>query len=92
MERDTIIEAYHEKFGEDCDLLLADGLDDALIGFVEQFGRPPVACYDIGKCIDVFVKQGMTGEEATEYFYYNTIGAYVGEETPAFITLLPTCL
>jgi hypothetical protein len=29
---------------------------------------------------------GMTDEEAIEYFEYNQIGAWVGEQTPCFIS------
>ena len=32
----------------------------------------------------------MTHEEALEYFYFNTVGAYMGEYTPCFITALET--
>ena len=31
---------------------------------------------------DILIKQDMTEEEAIEYFYFNTEGAYVGEKTP----------
>jgi hypothetical protein len=41
--------------------------------------------YDRDKCIEILESQGMTPEEAQEYFYYNTQGAYVGEQTPIFI-------
>lgn len=63
--------------------LLADGLDDALIG-IDM--RDYVAVYDVDKCVDILIEtSGMTREEAEEYFEYNTLGAYVGEYTPRFI-------
>ena len=37
------------------------------------------------KCIDVLIKDGMTVEEAVEYFEFNTVGAWVGEHTPTIV-------
>ena len=70
------------------EVILYDGMEDALIGYVEQFGRPPIALYDRQKCIEVLARDKMTYEEAEEYFAFNTIGGYVGTSTPAFATLL----
>jgi hypothetical protein len=44
----------------------------------------PVAVYDYAKCIDILA-ESMDYEEALEYFEYNVIGAYVGEQTPIFL-------
>ena len=67
----------------DDSILTADGFDDALVGVVERFGQPPIACYDKDKYIEILAKD-MSYEEAIEYFYYNVVGAYVGEFTPCF--------
>tara|TARA_R110000824_G_scaffold33328_1_gene106779 strand:- start:70 stop:390 length:321 start_codon:yes stop_codon:yes gene_type:complete len=67
------------------DMLFADGFDDALVGYIERAGMPSIACYDKHKCIEILAKD-MTYEEAVEYFYFNTAGAYVGENTPCFFT------
>jgi hypothetical protein len=73
------------------ELILADGYEDALIGYVEQFGRPPIALYDKNRCIEILTERDqMTHAEAVEFFEFNTLGAWVGEETPAFATLLRT--
>jgi len=71
----------------DNECLVADGFDSALIGISE--GMNPVAIYDVDKCIQVLMEdEGMTDEEALDYFYYNTVGAYVGEKTPLFIRII----
>ena len=71
------------------EMLLADGFEDALIGYVQRCGTEPLACYDIDKCIEVLIERdGMTDEEAIEYLSYNTLGAYMGENTPMFLTRL----
>lgn len=79
--KDWIIE-YNEE------ALLADGFEDAFLGVSEVFGRPPLATYDRDKCIDILIQRdGMTYEEAEEYFDFNVTGAWVGENTPIYLTL-----
>jgi hypothetical protein len=71
----------------DTDILLADGFDEALIGFVEVFSRT-VALYDRTKCLQIIEAQGLSYEEAFEHFEYNVVGAFAGDYTPAFATVL----
>lgn len=67
--------------------LLADGFEDALIGYCERCGTQPLAVYDVDKCIKILVERdGMTDEEAWDYFSYNVLGAYMGTNTPMFLT------
>ena len=67
--------------------LLADGLEDALVGTTTGMHpvRGPVAVYDRQRCVDVFMKEGMTDSEAEEWMSYNVEGAFVGEGTPIFV-------
>lgn len=69
------------------DALFCDGFDEAIIGIAERFGMPAVAAYDYNEYLALLVKGGCTEEEAIEYFGYNVIGAWMGENTPVFITL-----
>jgi len=67
--------------------LLADGYEDALVGYVESFGSPPVALYNRDKCIQILMnRDAMEEEEAIEFFEFNTLGAGMGANTPAFAT------
>ena len=63
------------------DILLADGFNDALVGVTSK----NIAVYDINKCFKVLIKQGMSEEDAIDFFYFNVEGAYVGEQTPIYI-------
>ena len=65
--------------------LLADGLEEALIGWAYSGGNV-IAIYDYDKCIEIFM-QDMTEEEAYEWMEYNVVGSYMGEKTPLFIHL-----
>lgn len=67
------------------DALLADGFEEALIGVSYRAGQPAVACYDYNNCIEILMEQGMSDDEALEYFEYNVLGAWVGESTPVFV-------
>ena len=84
----TIITAYDTQAAraEEAEgALLADGFEDALIGFGYQFTYP-IAVYSLKRCIDILMDDGiMDYSEATEYFDFNVSGAYVGESTPVFL-------
>jgi hypothetical protein len=43
-------------------------------------------CYSEELVLKELVNQGMTYNEAIEYFEFNIIGAWVGEHTPLFLT------
>ena len=66
-------------------ILHADGFEEALLGFAQQFNKE-FAVYDRAMCIEILARD-MSLDEAEEFFEYNVIGAYVGEFTPAFLTL-----
>ena len=64
------------------DTLIADGLDEAVIGLSTK----GILIYDVDKAIKVLMKESdMCEEEARDYFYYNVEGAYVGEFTPIYV-------
>jgi hypothetical protein len=66
------------------DLLKADGFDEAILGVVQRMGVQAI-CYDEDKVIEILMNDGMTLEEAVEYFEFNIAGAWVGESTPFFL-------
>jgi len=67
-------------------VMLADGFDYAFVGVTESIDCKPKACYDKEKCIKILQSENdWTYVEAVEYFDYNVIGAYVGENTPTFL-------
>jgi len=65
--------------------LAADGLDDAIIGYGQQFPKEPLLVYDYDKCVEIFMAQGMPHEEAVEWMEFNVVNAYYGEGSPIFI-------
>ena len=69
--------------------LMCDGFDEAVIGMAERINLGPVVAYSVDKIINIMIERdGMTYEEAVEYFEYNQQGAWMGEGTPCFIRQL----
>jgi hypothetical protein len=66
--------------------LLCDGFDEAIIGMAERINLGPIVAYDVDKMIDIMIERdGMTYEDAIEYFDYNILGAWMGENTPVYV-------
>lgn len=77
--KESIIELY----GDTDDILLADGLDDAIIGFEPNMWK---VVYSRSKCMNVLIERDdMDEEEALEFLEYNTFNAYFGEKTPIWV-------
>jgi hypothetical protein len=81
-KREIIVE-----FTGDEDLLFVDPerFDTAIVGFTERIGQPNTVCYSKTKVLEILMEDGMTDEEALEYYHYNIVGAYMGEHTPTFL-------
>jgi len=70
--------------------LLADGFEEAIIGIAERCGCPTLVAYDAARCIEILVERdGMSHEDAVEFFEFNTLGAWAGEHTPIYIWPCP---
>lgn len=91
LEDKSLLEGLNLEDFDDEEVLYAEGLEDALMGYTENpVSNTTIAVYDEDKVIDIFMERdGMSEEEACEYFDYNVKGAYVGECTPVFVCVLP---
>lgn len=70
----------------DHEILKMDGYDDCCVGLVQRYGMEPILCYDLSKVLAKLRKDGMTEEEAIEWWEFNQLGAWVGEGTPCFLS------
>ncbi len=68
-------------------MVTMDGYDDCMLGICMRFGQDDIVAYDYTKIIQKHIDDGMTDEEAVEFFNFNQLGAWVGEHTPCFILL-----
>lgn len=74
MTQEEIIDAFGE------DVLLATGFNEAIIG-IDRYSERVI--YSVKKIIKILMtRDGMTEEEALEYYDYNMEGGWVGEQTP----------
>jgi len=73
---DDIIRNFPES-----EFLKADGFDAAVIGLEENSGK---LIYSVKKIIQIMVDEGETEEDALDYYYYNIVGAYMGDLTPIY--------
>ena len=66
--------------------LTADGLDDAVLGIGYRCSKEPLLVYSVDKVIEILVRRdGMTPDEAREFFEFNIGGAWMGEGTPIWL-------
>ena len=67
--------------------LMCDGFDEAIIGMAERPNLGPVVAYSVEKMLNIMItRDGMTYEDALEYFDYNIACAWLGEFTPIYIS------
>jgi hypothetical protein len=78
-----------QQLPDDQTIVLADGLEDAFVGVGCAFNQQICAVYDTVKIINILTsRDGMTEEEAVEFFHFNIAGAYVGEASPIFVNMM----
>ena len=70
-----------EYFNDETELIKADGFDDAIIGLEQQQMK---LVYSVPMCIDVLVKEGMSVDDAIDYFEYNVRGSLTFD-SPLFV-------
>ena len=74
-----------EHFGND--LLFADNFDNAIIGVSMGISCGTKVVYDAEEMArTLVVSEGITEQEAWEYLEFNTFNAYVGDNTPIFVS------
>lgn len=72
-----------EEFSDGAVIL--DGLDNAIVGIVESFGVGNRILYSKKKIIEELQKQDMDELEALEFYNFNILGLYAGEQNPLFL-------
>lgn len=68
--------------------IVLDGLDYAIIGITQEFGNGPRILYSKNKILQILQERdGMTHTEAEEFYDYNILGLYAGEQNPIFLDI-----
>ena len=68
-------------------MLKADGLDEAIIGQTTLWNVDgDVLVYSVDTIISILMnRDGLSYEEAFEFFEFNIQGSYVGDHTPLYV-------
>ena len=81
MNRKDIIDLYAD---DEPEILFADGYDSAIEGVVWDGERTRVV-YRMESILSILMDQGMSYDEASEYFDFNVAGAHMGVYTPLYL-------
>ena len=81
MNRKDIIDLYAD---DEPNILFADGYDKAIAGVVWDGERTRVV-YTTEKILAILMEDGMTYDEASEFFDFNVAGSYMGVYTPLYL-------
>ena len=69
------------------DLAIMPGYNHCILGVGRRCGETASIVYDEEKVIDTLMKRdGMSHEEAVEFFEFNQLGAWIGDSTPIFLS------
>ena len=65
------------------DALKFDGFCSSIVGYASQFTKPPVLVYDYNKMVETLMfREHIDYQDAVELLHVNTLGAWLGENTP----------
>ena len=81
MNRKDIEDLYSD---DEPEILFADGYDKAIAGVIWDGERTRVV-YTTEKILSILMEDGMTYDEASEYFDFNVAGSYMGVYTPLYL-------
>lgn len=69
-----------------------DGLEDAIVGYAQQFSGDPLVVYSFDQIIKILTSEDMTEEEARDHFGFNIQGTWAGPGTPLILYSIPGVL
>lgn len=83
----TYIDRIHEAIEalEIDTIVFVTGYDECILGIATSFGGEYVLVYSTNKIIEKLEADGMTTEEAWEFFDFNILGAYIAKGMPYFL-------
>lgn len=82
----ALLSAYAES--REIELVFFDPpsvFDAAIVGLVWGVNQEPAVLYDEAVVLAGFEREGMSADEAREWFEVNTAGAWLGDATPRFL-------
>lgn len=80
------LDEWANDYFPDQEILIPNGFEEAFMGVAVQFDNH-IPIFNRSKCLDILISQGMSFEEAQEFFDFNVQSAWHGPNTPAFIDM-----
>lgn len=85
-EKPPLAEVVREYLAEEHpEAVVFDGLDAAIIGVATRHTQEPLVAYSLGGILECLRSQGMTDEEALEWYDHNIGCLWAGEGTPVIV-------
>lgn len=85
---DELLDALAE---ENPEAVFFTGLEDAIVGIARQWSKKPLVVYDAERIIRIFEERdGMTREDAEEFYSFNVACVWAGEGTPLILETVDT--
>lgn len=82
------VKTYLSMNYPDDEIIIPEGYDEAFIGIGYSYSGV-YACYNYEKVIEIIMgNSSMTYDEAIDFFDFNVIGAYTGENNPVFVDVV----
>lgn len=92
-KRDTCPRCGEALSGNESDsptIVSLTGYEDCIVGVVDKLGEPSSLCYDTEKILaKIQERDGMSREDAVDFFCFNISTLYAGPASPCFLSLLP---
>jgi hypothetical protein len=67
-------------------MLVADGFDEAILGWTSRPNTGRLVVYSYDKCVSLLMsRDGMSYETAIEWMEFNVVSAWTGDDTPLFV-------
>jgi hypothetical protein len=68
------------------DAVVAEGFEDAYIGYLRRSNRPTIAAYDYEKCVDILMEtEDWDRDKAVDFMENGVVATWLGNSTPAFL-------
>ncbi len=68
------------------DAVIAEGFEDAYLGYVRRSNKPTVAVYDYEKCVEILMETEDWGrDKAVEFMESGVVATWLGDSTPSFM-------
>ena len=68
------------------DAVVAEGFEDAYLGYARRSNKPTVAVYDYERCVEILMEtEDWDRERAVDFMENGVVATWLGQSTPVFL-------